>query len=1275
MCGESFTRKLQALLLPLMLLSLLLSFQNCGMQKNFSEAPQSNSDFFATKEDFIFELIQEARALAIELQSYDVSNMVLTGDTEFDSDAENTENQTVSDRLNKEADALENMILVDNRPANANDTLAQVDVLLNTVSKGRDRVVSFQSLRRDFLLQTQIDDLSQQVSDNYDELKDEIGDVREDLEAYVKLADARFLSIEKEIDAINDRHKKLSDAFEKFMQEQEKKNMDLYNAIQMAKKALEEQLQEEIMKRKEMGIKLSNDMSKALADLAKELRDEINVKYQQALMATDLVKKQLEETEARLAKAIADGDAALADEIDKTKKALQLEMDQKLAALKKELMAKIEANSDAIAKMQDELAALDKRLSDQEGMNANLKAELEKQKTELMAMIQENTDQIAKLDMALKDLETDVEVTQLLVIELRNEMTASQEQQKRLAELQEKICQGSDDDAPDCIPVSEVQCDVMFYPQSAENTQCHTIITVVKNHDEAMSKLDALEAAHGKMLADLAQSFEDMNNRVTGLESAVGDLSNKVSSLDSKLMQLEESFESKFAAIDALLASHSEQIADILPRLSQVEGDVAALKRAVSEMGEVPAGLKEEILALIEKSQQEIREELDGKLAPINEQLEKINAKLEEMAIDIAVLQFNKSRGEIMDALEARVAFNSAWITRRFADVKRQFCHKKTRSSLHAFDYQSAKHSWVFCRQKLAVLNRARELNKISLAYIKSLGSINIDNSCSAVIKNSSGQDVNAALLEIKDYLDPEVLAEVQSECGHNGRPAAIALMVNIMKFLRMIGPDYRTYEYMGQMASAASAIILGAPYADMTSDRIAQFENLDPTSEKLAGTPYGIIERLFPNRYIESTFRMNHRANGDFPEAPGQIDQPKNLGLAFSHNSIASGSYIDPSYGTSFGQRLKELELSSPGLDFKVVARNRTKPGTSGRYTYPTDARSGMCPINDDVLVKHGSDWYAYHISYRHVHERFVPRLSRGNHMIIGKDDAATDDNFIRRHNNIVAQRAGLTLAKIPRRTVLRATRPYGKAYNRPSCVKFSLVGMLREGEWHYENGEQQTEDVQRNNLWRYLTGFSSEMIENTCSMQTYLKERYVKVQEKPIYKSRCYNPRGKEVSCGKVCVAETRVEVVGYETEEVIKVAVEDNLGRPILFDVGTMNTRNIADFNPGLRKSFSKDNGATQVAQSRVSLASTQLTENYWMWKDQSIKYTGQRVQFNSESPFVRSPDNRDKGLSGLDFIRELEVHNPIIVNECEHCEGNLSILGPCNKAVNKESDVLD
>lgn len=1259
------TKKLSKIALALVTMVL---FQNCTFtDQEFASVAPSEPQLFANKEDQIFSLLQEAYELATLLRTYDFRKMVLKNDASLDADAENRKTEVLAGDLKAKADLISDMLLVEKVAVNSSRVSMEVDQLLNLLSKGRDQKVSHELMARDMVLQSRVDDLQAQVNDQFGILNAAIGRVRDDLAGFKKMVDDRFVLVEASISDLKNGFDAFKVQVDRFMSEQGQTNAALAKAIEDAKASLGEQIAKEELARRELGVQLSNEFAAALAAAKAELNANIDDKFRQSMLQARELEDKMELMEASLSAAITAGDANLAKQIQASQAALQLEMNQKIGALRDEMNQKITSTNDALNVLRGNLEAVDFRLNAKiDALDAVLRTELLRQKDELAKRIAENEDKAAALALALQELTAKGEITDALLTQIRNEMLLAAEQERQLADLQNRICK--EPGQTNCIRIEDINCDAMFTPGTASNTQCKTIVQVLINHDQQLRALAAMTSSHAAAIDNLTKAFQTMNERVVVLENSMSSLSSTVANLASNVAEIDAKFESKIAVLNSLVASTNQKVIEILPRLTAVEGGVAELRVAVQNMGDLSDAARAEMLAAIDEVKSGLEASIDRKMGPLNAEIARINAKLEGMAIDIAVLKFNKERGEIMSALKARVAFNAAWITRRSADVRSQFCVKRTNAALTAFDYEAAKQNWVFCHEKLTVLNRASEFNSIALGYIESLGAIDIDATCSAQVRDLSGVLVRADLLTVKDLMNDAILKDLQAKCGSKGRPAAVALMVNIMKFLRLIGPDHRTYEYLGSISQAASAILLGAPYRDVSESQLKAFRDIDPTSADLAGTPYGKIERLFANRYIESTFRVGGKANGAFPESPTEIRQPASLGATHAFSAINTGNYVDPSFGTAYGARLKALEITSSEVGFKVVARNHTSPSPGVRYRFPRDVKTDACPVDDHVLVRHDAKWYGYHVRYHHVNELFEPVLFDGLHRAIANDQAATDDSQFSARGQIIVDRAGLTLAKIPRRIVLRATRPYANAYARPSCVKFTLVHSLRKDEWKYGAGATASEVQQRNELHRYLTGFSESMIQNTCKMQTYERTKWVKTSGAPKYKTVCQDIAGATVDCASSAVA-NRISVQdGFESDVLRLIGETDSAGNVIQYQVGDMKSRDLLVSNSELRSSFSATGAATLAAQKMISPASTQLAEGYWMYKDAAIAYTGVKVNFSSSAPFARSHDKQSLGLSSSSFVREGDKTGPIQVHECEHCPGNTKILGPCNKTVN-------
>ncbi len=455
----------------------------------------------------------------------------------------------------------------------------------------------------------------------------------------------------------------------------------------------------------------------------------------------------------------------------------------------------------------------------------------------------------------------------------------------------------------------------------------------------------------------------------------------------------------------------------------------------------------------------------------LNNAVNAISAKLLDIDRRLLIVEFKASRAEAAAALNERADLNLAWISRRTTDVTQRFCQARVNQALDQFDYEAGRQSWHYCHERLEFLTRAKELTQLAKAYTNGLQSINVDTGCSATI---NGKDAES--LTNDELLDESIFKEVQSQCTTGGAVVARAMMLNVVQLLNVIGPDFRTVQYMAKKAKIAQLLFFGKPISETSAEERAQFELVDPTDPAIAGTLYARIERPFVKRYVESRMRT---LAGTFPERPSDI--PETIS---GFNNVYSVAQIQ-SDSSPFMRRLASLEIEGDCSDcgFQVDRRANTdvvvSRGGKERFAYPKDVES-LCPVkNDHVVLKHSNGkYYGYILNYDWLHERFTPYLRSGVHVPIANSDAdVASGNFAMcgRHADYLVNRNGLGVAQLKSRLMLTLTTPYGSTYaGRGQCLKSTFVCVMRNQEWQAPSGSA--------DLLSYLNGFATSTVTNQC-------------------------------------------------------------------------------------------------------------------------------------------------------------------------------------------------
>lgn len=482
--------------------------------------------------------------------------------------------------------------------------------------------------------------------------------------------------------------------------------------------------------------------------------------------------------------------------------------------------------------------------------------------------------------------------------------------------------------------------------------------------------------------------------------------------------------------------------------------------------------------------------------------VETIQNKIADMDARLLIVEFKAARGEAVATLNERSDLYLAWIARRRMDVQQRFCDANAETAYNRSDYQSAKHNWVYCQERLKWLTEANELVQIAKAYSQGVASTNVDTACSLSI---NGKNVDA--MSVQEILVPANSEKIIKGCK-SGQALVMALMGNIIKLQNRIGPDFRTAEYMAMKAKIGQMIYFGTVVSSAGVNAIRAFENIDPTTVELRDTYYGRIERVFKNRYIETRLRTSA---GKFPSDPSQIaGSVAGLSLAYSEAEIKAGS-------TAYLARLRPLEIEANcagQCGFKVVARNDVR-AVGSRFSYPKDAET-KCPIIDETVMVQSNDkkYYGFALNYtryKGATEELTPRLTYGNnshHAVAASPEAAARGEFLGcgyrvRH---IVDRFGIPDALLRGRHVLRYGKPYAISHGLPQCQRFHFSchlwsGANDKGEWIAPNSGA--------NILHYLSGLDKTRVTTMCkdSGNSYVeKERTLASEETSkiyVYKS----------------------------------------------------------------------------------------------------------------------------------------------------------------------------
>ncbi|MCC6137557.1 MAG: hypothetical protein IT287_02925 [Bdellovibrionaceae bacterium] len=818
---------------------------------------------------------------------------------------------------------------------------------------------------------------------------------------------------------------------------------------------------------------------------------------------------------------------------------------------------------------------------------------------------------IAALDLkfstSLTDLETRIKTQitnitvdiQTQITNIKNEYSSSFEAFKNQVEVRFNAMNvriGVLEDRVQAIEASINALNVMLAELKGEvkelRTTTETAVAALK------SSLEALKENTEKQIAHLKELNNELNQKLVEQNKAFDAYVNAqtlITSVQARMCKLDVST-GKVASSETVCASQEDVengqcclTADTVNCSMLFPEDTTVAEAARSQCSNILVTVKNhealvaeiaeneaEQNALIDKLVADVKN-LNDRMTIIEDGMSKLTSIVDGMKNSMAsvdarlmVLEFKAARSEAVATLHERSDLYLAWLARRKMDVQHRFCNANSETAFNMSDYESAKHNWSYCAERLAWLNQAHELVQLAKAYGEGALSTNVDKSCTLVV---SGKNVEA--MTPSELLVPTTSQQVISKCT-SGSALVLTLIGNIIRLQNKIGPDFRTAEYMATKAKIGQIVYFGTLVSQAGTAAIQAFENVDPTSDALKDTYYGRIERVFKNRYVETRLRTS---NGSYP-----LDPSKFAGSVAGFNLVYTEADIKAA-ATPYMARLKALEIESAcggNCGFKVT---RSEPNgvvasrIGSRFSFPKDA-STKCPIIDDtVMVKSTDDkHYAYSLNYtryKGATEVLLPRLryANNNHNAVASSTAnAQAGQFLGcgyrvRH---IVDRFGIPDALLRGRHVLRYGRPYAKSHGLPQCQRFHFschlwAGTDNKGEWIAPNNSA--------NVLHYLSGFDNSKIETMCKVS------------------------------GASYVAKTR-DLMPEETNKIY------------------------------VYKSNIATDGVTQAVRNAVTSSTTQLTKNYWVLQDAAAQYGYSNVAVSQASPFyVAAGSTSEHFLRGL------------------------------------------
>jgi hypothetical protein len=716
-------------------------------------------------------------------------------------------------------------------------------------------------------------------------------------------------------------------------------------------------------------------------------------------------------------------------------------------------------------------------------------------------------------------------------------------------------CTSSTQTGSCCLTADVIDCGALFPAATAPAAlnQCSLLLTVLKNHDQQLQAIKAIDERQDAAL-------NKINSSIDGILKDITTLNNNVSTLAGGL--------EKIKAVTDELANQVSSIKDTMKKNDDA-----------------------------------------------------IKARLADLDTRVMLLEFKANRAEVISGLQARSNATLAWATHRYAQINSQFCSARRNQALAMFDYRTTRQNLEYCYEKRAFAVLAQSMAHVANGYAGLLGSLNVDTDCSVTINGKV-----ASSLTNSELLDDTVVKELTTKCTSGGQVVARALMLNIVRYLKQIGPDFRTYASMSSTSNAVNIAFFGKEWAQVALADQKAFDDVDPTGEQWKNTPFGEVERPFIYNYYSTAFRD---AYGKFIADPTKVNVNVS-GAVYTEKQLLDGAQVGKNMA-DYVKRVRALEAEGYCQDcgFKITGRANPDSNRSSlvishgpdkkRFFYPNDPREGLCPVDDDVVIRHADGkHYVYHLSFdTWGNDILTPVLTRGLPTVIANSDAdLSSGNFAScgYERDVQVERAGMDMASIPTRLTIRATRPYAAAYGRPLCTKLTAVCAVKQSDWEAPASLGLTiaslqDPATQPKLARYLTGFPAPVINAMCSVQ---------------------------------------LPTVGAPA--------------PVYY-----NQRNIAssEVTRGLKSAWSQPTSANASgrAQQYVAVNATQLIgTSYWPFQDGPLPYTAERIMFSQSNAFANQLASAAP-LSTTNYIREADPVDSLYVQECSHCPANLKMLGGC------------
>jgi phosphoglycolate phosphatase-like HAD superfamily hydrolase len=502
-------------------------------------------------------------------------------------------------------------------------------------------------------------------------------------------------------------------------------------------------------------------------------------------------------------------------------------------------------------------------------------------------------------------------------------------------------------------------------------------------------------------------------------------------------------------------AAARSQCGIIIASIKNHDAQLQAIREVDEKQTELIAGLLDDVQNLNEQT----KILADGQVI-LAEGLQAMADKVAAMDARLLIVEFKASRAEAAASIQERVSLTKAWIIQRQRDVQTRFCRANFHEARSKFDYEAQRHNWDYCHYKMGVLSRASVALKNIEALTSGIEALNVDGACTANINGKTAEALSISELLIQGNFDAIVKG-----CAR-GPALAKAKLLNAVKALDLIAPDFRTLGNMAKKAKIAQMIFIGSSVAEANSARKAAFTDINPLSGKNRGTTFGQIESIFENKYVQHILRD---ASGRMPEDIQVIASAK----IPSSNAVYSRAQMSA--------QLKAEEVNCSKCTWGVRGRSNaggvnTGSLATGKIQFPKDIENGLCPIENDVVVlqnKSDQAYYAYTINYDKHGAEVVRGLNWwGNHVRVASSTANFNaGNTVqgRFWGNRSIYKNGLPNMDLRGRFVLNVTKPYGKVFTgKGNCLHFTAALPMKRNEWVASNSNT-------NLLYRYLSGYSN--------------------------------------------------------------------------------------------------------------------------------------------------------------------------------------------------------